>query len=216
MRIGVNIPDDLVMRLEPLKPGLNLSQICRDAITSHVEKYEQAITQLETGPHQDALGKVHEEDARRRAVIDVDWEAKGYENAILWVQSAQLKDWTVFHKFRTILKRDNLHEWEIEPPIPGPDGQTVPCFDDLREEYYRRMFSQDDEFFDWMDENCIEMNWERAKTEYGRSWLAYIDAAWDIILRRREKDHHILQDERRAAQKSRPKPEVPVDQLLED
>ena len=215
MRIGVNIPDDLIRRLDPLKPELNLSQICRDAITSHVEKYEKAVAHLNTGLTQDVLNKVYEEEARCRAIVDVDWESRGYENAILWVESASRKDWNDLHKLRARLRRDNLPEWGVEPPISGPNGDRVPCFDHLRREYYQTELSQSDEFLDWLDANGIQMNWDKARVDYGRSWLAYVDAAWDVIRKRREEDQRNLKRERRAARHSRLEPTIRNDLLIE-
>ena len=48
-RIGVNIPNELIKRLEPLKPEMNVSQICREAITRHLEAYERARSGLGSG-----------------------------------------------------------------------------------------------------------------------------------------------------------------------
>ena len=47
MRIGINIPNELHRRMEPLKETMNVSQLCRDAITNHLEKYETAIANLQ-------------------------------------------------------------------------------------------------------------------------------------------------------------------------
>ena len=43
MRIGINIPNDLHRRLEPLKQYVNVSQICREAIEDRIRCYERAL-----------------------------------------------------------------------------------------------------------------------------------------------------------------------------
>ena len=214
MRIGVNIPDDLVRRLEPMKPEFNLSKICRDAITSRVEKYEKAVAQLETGLTRGALAKAYEEEAKYRAIVDVDGESRGYENAIVWVESASRKDWDDLHRLRARLKRDNRPEWDIEVPLSGPSGERVPSFDKLREEYYRTVMSQSDEFHEWLHESGPQIDWDKVRAEYGRSWLAYLDAAWDVISKRLEEDRRNLERERRAARNSRPELDIRSDLLV--
>ena len=42
MRIGVNVPDDLLKQMEPIKHMTNLSQVCREAIKDRVDAYERA------------------------------------------------------------------------------------------------------------------------------------------------------------------------------
>ena len=43
MRIGINIPNELHRRLEPLKQHINISQICREAIEERIGCYEKAL-----------------------------------------------------------------------------------------------------------------------------------------------------------------------------
>ena len=43
--VGVNIPNGLHRRLEPLKQYINVSQICRDAIEERIRCYEKALAQ---------------------------------------------------------------------------------------------------------------------------------------------------------------------------
>ena len=43
MRIGINIPNELHRRLEPLKQYINISQICRDAIEDRIKCYEKGF-----------------------------------------------------------------------------------------------------------------------------------------------------------------------------
>ncbi len=40
-RISISIPDQLMARLEPIKPGINVSQFCREALEHRVEDFEK-------------------------------------------------------------------------------------------------------------------------------------------------------------------------------
>ena len=90
MRIGVNIPDDLLRRLDVLKPELNISQVCREAVLMHVERYEAAAANLDTQPTKSALEEAGREEIASWSVVYVDWEppthvgALGYEDAVRW------------------------------------------------------------------------------------------------------------------------------------
>ena len=215
MRIGINIPNELMRRLEPLKPELNISQVCRDALLSKAEQYENAMRHLADERTNNALNEAFEQESKFRAIIDVDWEAKGYENAILWVQHATLKNWNDLHKLRAIKREQGHLEWEAELPLFSDEGKRVPCFDELYRDYYDRRLAQGDEFYDWLEAQDVRIDWDYAHNAYGQSWLAYVDAAWNVICEWRERDRLVLRKQRADARARRPAPAVP-EHLLDD
>ncbi len=209
VRIGVNIPTELMKRLEPLKPELNISQVCREAIASHVGKYENAITNLDSGATKVALEQVTSEELRLRSILYIDWEAQGYEFAVAWVQAAEWQDWNQWHSIQAILERQGRPEWDIEPRLHGISGSKIEGFDDRWHTFHERIMSQSDEFLDWMDENNINPEWDAAKREFGRAWVAYLKAAWQRIHQRREEWYEARRKERLAARSNHPEPEIP-------
>jgi hypothetical protein len=58
MRIGINIRNELMRRLEPLKPALNISQVCREALAAKAESYERMVAGLDDDGIRSAVGKV--------------------------------------------------------------------------------------------------------------------------------------------------------------
>lgn len=215
MRIGVNIPNDLMKRLEPLKPQINISQICRDAIAARIEKYETAIVNLEEESTAAALKEAYAKEAEYRSILEVDWEAKGYENAVQWVQCATLKNWNDLHKLRTIRREQGRPEWEAELALFSDERKRIPCFDELCQDHYDNRFAQGDDFWEWLEAQVVDIDWAYARQEYGRSWLAYIDAAWEVICEWRERDRQYLLQEQAASRAARPTPAVP-DHLFGD
>ncbi len=215
MRIGVNIPNELMRRLQPLKPELNISQICRDAIASHVEKYENAIANLDGDSTKAVLERVTSEELRRRSILYVDWEAQGYEFAVAWVKAAEWQDWNQWHSIQAHLERQGRPEWDIEPRLHGVSGSKIESFDDRWHAFHERIMSQSDEFLDWMDENNINPDWDVSKREFGRAWVAYLKVAWQRIHQRREEWYEARRKERLMAGSNHPEPEIP-DHLFGD
>ena len=42
MRIGINVPDELLKQVKQVRPEVNVSQVCRDALADHVEVARRA------------------------------------------------------------------------------------------------------------------------------------------------------------------------------
>ena len=123
MRIGLNIPDDLLTRLEPLKPSINVSQVCREAIEAYVDSYERASMMIENdGTLQEAERIWRQEESRT-----IDWEELGYVDGKAWVERAELEDLeNLFHNLG-VAKRKNREPfipfWRY---IPGTKGLWTP------------------------------------------------------------------------------------------
>lgn len=209
MRIGVNIPTDLMTRLEPLKPGLNVSHICREAIRKRVEAYERAVLNLEGADTEIALADVSEEEIRRRSVIDVDWESLGYQDAANWVKAAGWEDWNEWQAIQGLLERQGRPAWAIQPRLRYPRGEDVKQFDDRRNDFHGLLMAQDDAFLDWVYYNGLETDWVSAEREYGQAWLAYIKAAWERIRQARDAHFNSVRASRLQQRSLRRQPEVP-------
>ena len=64
MRIGINIPKELHQRLQPLKGTMNISQICREALEAHVEKYEEYTGWLDSDDARELVSRNLREGTR--------------------------------------------------------------------------------------------------------------------------------------------------------
>ncbi len=216
MRIGVNIPDELVRRLEPLKPELNVSEACREAITKRVETYEQAIANLDDERTNNVLqDTITDEIEHWSKTMDFDWERLGYEDAVSWVTSATWKDWDTRRSAQEFLEREGRPAWEIHRFLRGRGGNPTKTFDDRRWEFYEMRESFSDELLDWLYYRGIETNWEAAERDYGRAWVAYLRAAWQLICERRDQHLEHLRQQRVEERRRRPEPSIP-DHLFAD
>ena len=207
MRIGINIPNELMRRLEPLKPELNISQVCREALEAKAASYERTLARLDDGEIQEAVGMVWEQEREFLAVIEVDWDALGYEDAESWTKAAKLEGWKHLHHRQDVIEKQGRPAWEVPPPSPpGVKDFTV-----RRGELYQLMQQQGDDFFDWLYEEHGGIDYAAAEREYMTAWLAYTSAVWELICQRREEHYQQLLAER----KERPTLKIP-EHILED
>ncbi len=191
MRIGVNIPNDLMKRLEPLKPELNISQVCREALEAKAASYEQMLARLDDGIRA-AVGRIWEQEQDFLAAIEVDWEMLAYEDAEAWVKAAGWKDWEYLHHRQDIIGRQGRPAWEVPPPHLS----RVKDFMERRGELSERMRRQGDDFFDWLYAEQGGIDFAAAEREYMTAWLAYTNAVWKLVIQRREEHYRRLLAER--------------------
>ena len=201
VRIGVNIPNDLMRRLEPLKPELNISQVCREALEAKAARYEQMLIRLDDGEIKEAVGMVWEQEKEFLTVIEVDWEMMACEDAEAWVKAAELKDWKYLHHRQEVIRRQGRPAWDVPPPhLSG-----VKDFTERRGDLNEKMRRQGDDFFDWLYDEQGGIDFASAEREYMTAWLAYTNAVWELICQRREDHYRGLL----AEHKTPPQPEVP-------
>lgn len=201
MRIGVNIPNELMRRLEPLKPELNISQVCREALEAKAASYERMMARLGDSEIQGAIEIVWEQEKKFLEVIEMDWETLGYEDAEAWTKAASREDWAHLHHRQYVIEKQGRPAWEVPPPNPsGVKGFTERCG-----ELHQRMHQQDDEFFDWLYDEQGGIDYSAAEREYMTAWLSYTEAVWELI-RQRELEYRNWQLAQRAAP---PEAEVP-------
>ncbi len=165
MRIGINIPDDLLKRLEPLKTVTNVSQICRDAIKAYVEAYERAMNRAKEDGMNTIVGRLGDMLVPR----DVDWELFGIEDAKMWVQLAKLEDFEQLLHRLEVLERQGRSPYQV--PIPRVQGVK----------FFEERSSEHDEWFDKKIKADEESNpYIEAKLIYQRGKLSYILAVWNM------------------------------------
>ena len=198
MRIGVNIPDELLKRVEPLKPVMNVSQICREAIKAYADSCE-------------ARSRVTDEDQRtaeaqrlflQHKLIEVDWEAIGWKDGEAWARTADLEDFEdAFHNFRIAQSKGaDWKPWEW----PGRRGHLT------RLNSYATWRG---EYRDWFHQQCAlypETNpFIDAEKPYTRGWLAYVGVVWGKIQKLREERSKAWRETVEQARNSRPEPRIP-------
>ncbi len=221
MRIGINIPKDLHQRLQPLKGSINISQICREALEARVDKYEEFVGWLDSEHAKEAIAGICDKEMQRKAIVEVDWETIGYQDAKDWVQGATLPDWDYWNRCRNHPDRSNqnfiwLHGRHVRSSktrgeFVTPDGAKT--FFQRHREYMDLIHDQDDEFWEWMHEQYDGLGplyeWESSEQAYGRAWMTYTSAVWEMICQLRDERATELQNALLKSIENRPVPEVP-------
>jgi hypothetical protein len=193
MRIGINIPDDLLERFKPLRATYNLSQVCRDAIKGRIESYEKARAQA-NGDGMEALANRFWQEYSKKTILD--WEAIGRENARKWAEGASLEDFEdLFHNI-SVHRRGGaepgefLGSWRIAPENRFEVAQQQ------HEDWFARQFELDE----------TPNYYILAREEYNRGWVSYLTAVWQML---REKIEADAVARKKPASEAHLKPELP-------
>ena len=198
MRIGVNIPGELVGRIEALRPLLNVSQVCRDAIETYARNCDRAM-------RLDEVELIEAEAARllgQESRINVDWEDLGYQDGKAWAQASDLEDFeTAFHNFGIAQRRGATWlPWMMS--VQGKGAQSV-------KNYWQRHV----EHTEWYEQQCAlhpEANpFQEAERLYTAGWLAYVGTVWKMIQRQREERRREWEEAMRKTKESRSAPRIP-------
>jgi hypothetical protein len=202
MRIGINVPDDLYERMEPLRRNrvTNVSQVCRDAIKAHVEAYERALARAK----EDGMDSVAERLGNRLVPQELDWELLGIEDAKVWVQLAKVEDFEYLLHRLEVFERQGRSPYEV--PIPRVQGAK----------FFEARSYEHEEWFDRQAEADEERNpYVEAKLVYQRGKISCILAVWNMakeIAKRKSNAEAIAR--KRSRREARSQIEVP-DHLIE-
>lgn len=198
MRIGVNIPGELIKRIEPLRPLLNVSQICREAIETYARNCDRAARLDEV----DLLEAESERLLGQERRVNVDWEDMGYQDGKAWTHASDLEDFEdAFHNFA--IAQRNGATWL--PWMFQRERQRQANIKD----YWRRQA----EHTEWFTQQCAlhpEANpFPEAERLYTAGWLAYVGTVWRMIQERREERRREWEEAMRKTMESRPAPRIP-------
>ncbi|MBI2847039.1 MAG: hypothetical protein HYX82_04070 [Chloroflexi bacterium] len=166
MRIGINVPDKLLKRMEPVRQLMNLSQVCREAIESRVNAYERALVRAQ----RDGMETVAERLWQGQSAQTIDWEALGLEDGKLWVQLASQKDWEyLLHRLEVLKRQQRSPGSWVVPYLVG-----TKTFSDRwheNKEWFYRQYE--------LDENTDHH--QQAESAYTRGLLSYLTAVWQMV-----------------------------------
>jgi len=161
MRLGINIPNSLYKRMDPIKQVVNISQICRDAIEEWVNAYERSMEKAK----QDGMEEVADELRQTWKPYEVDWQAIGREDARIWAQKAKPEHFEIFaHNLRVGRGHGRTPGIWMAPILPDTP-------------FYGERQGEHKEWFIQQSELNLETNpYLRAQEEYERGWTSYLIA----------------------------------------
>ena len=165
MRIGINVPNELVQRVKQVNAELNLSQLCRAALEEYATRSERA-REYSFRNHEEM-----EEIARRliesaaQPLVAPDWVGYGLQDAREWVRSVDIKEWERFFElYDFFLKRDGEEEAKsFVDHAKRSDG--VKGFHDRWNDHR--------ELFEMLLDHDIDVPRQEYEKAYYDAWLSY-------------------------------------------
>ena len=173
MRMGINVPDKLLKRVKSLQPEVNISQVCREALTNHATIQELAAERVARN------GAVLERTADLADALPVepDWVGYALTDAEKWLLKVDPDDWDDF--------------WQLYDQEEQEVGGSTTAVNIFAHRYGNKK-----DFSDRWDENRANWGGHRAhrrhfaelyavaEKSYKGAWLAYMKEA-----RRKQREH---------------------------
>ena len=202
MRIGINVPDDLLKQVKEIKPAVNVSQVCREALERHVEVAGRAAAQAA----RDGAAKQVErlDQLVARPVIEPDWEVYALEDARAWVRTVTPEAWERFIYQADFLRRQGRDETEMVEI--WSHGNGVKGFTERLTESMEWFISQSEQD---IESRVSSVQPEKAKREYGRAWLGYVNEVRRLLERHRKEEYERVMAQRSEYRRSLPDHELP-------
>ena len=201
MRIGINVPDELLRRVKEIRPQVNVSQVCREALERYVEIAERAKAQAiddHVDVNVDRLAQ-----SVKAPMIEPDWVAYALDDARDWIRTVTPENWKWFTCESDIFRRQGRDEAEL---VAGWSG-SGDC-----KGFTNRLWDNG-EWYDYQfEEHYVNGGpdpYNKAREEYSRAWLGYVHEARRMLENRYKEEYDRVMAERAEYRKSRPDPEPP-------
>ena len=106
-RISISLPDSLIAKLEPIKDGINISQLCREALEQRVAAYQRAANRSGQELDLDALVlRLRGE----RDLLGGKFEQLGKNNAAAWLATSSYLE---IQNIATHVLPDRMHKYKL-------------------------------------------------------------------------------------------------------
>ena len=199
MRIGINVPSELLDRIKALGNKVNVSRMCRQALEDYCAVLERARARFEA----DDLDELDELVAQlSEAHLDEpDWVGFALDDARKWVHGVSSNYWEKSFTYYDGLKSTGKDIAESRRASPFPF------------EWSDTFWTRRKENAEWLDQQYVVhsdvTSFSKAEDKYARAWLGYV-----YEVRRKQLQYVAERDERERAEregawKARPEPEVP-------
>ena len=207
MRIGINVPDDLLDKVKQAWTSVNVSEVCRDALQRVVEEGRNVANRVNRDEVDEKIAWL---DAQTAPPEEPDWVALALDDAATWFQRVTPAGWEQFLHQCDVLRRQGRDEVEmvdVWSSMYDTKGIRIHLYDNkewLMSEYEREEVT-----------GVRSHAREQATRAYSRAWLSYVHEVRRRLEQRRQEANARLQAEREAAHRARGEPEPP-EQLLGD
>ena len=208
MRIGINVPNDLLNRVKAVQPPVNISRVCRESLTKLADNHDLAVERVRSDGTVERVLRFFSEEGE--LLVEPDWVGYALDDAAAWVSNVSPDDWDEFWARHGRLERvdgDMLWLVEHQPRSAGTKG-----WHERHEENGEWIIAQYDEQFARGVSSGRNITQE-CRQEYGRAWLSYVEEVRRQQLAYIEAKRQALlaewEREKEEAMRSRQAPELP-------
>ena len=164
MRIGINVPNELLQRVKAISPEVNVSQICREALESRAAEAERIAAQVESDGLEEHILRFAQ--VNEVQLTEPNWKAMATLAARDWVRAVNVDLWFDFWDDYDANKDDEsvltpVWVWIAEADLAPPNIRLNPYWNSL-ERHSRRWYRDS-----WGAQ-------KKAQEDYNRTWLAYV------------------------------------------
>ncbi len=197
MRIGINVPERVRNQIKKLDPDVNVSKMCCQALEDYCAVLERATERV-------ASDGVHEQVVllSQERLIEPDWAGYALDDVRDWVNQIDPETW------------DEFFELYESRKSKGEDVTWLPesyCWMEGMEDkhFFAHSAKHSEWFFQQAKRNRDPRALAKARDEYARAWLGYVNEVRRKQLQHVDDEWKRVMAEREKAWAARPEPEVP-------
>ena len=119
MRIGINVPNELIQRVKQANPKVNLSQICRTSLEEYATKSERAQEYAFANHEEMEEVAIRLIETDERPLVAPDWIGYGLQDARDWVRTVDIHEWERFFDIYDFLFRRDGEDANSHADLAG-------------------------------------------------------------------------------------------------
>ena len=198
MRIGINVPNDLLKKVKAIQPELNVSQICRDALEEYVRRDERVAAQVAADDVEQHLARIGE--SGQFSLMEPDWEGLALEDARNWIAKATKEDWDRYLDIRHSLERLGREDETWFARVHGIN--EVKRFPNREEEHKEWLLAQ-------YEYDLESRAGSEAEERYNGTFMSYLEKVRQVWEQRRKEKLEGVMAERILKRKALGAPTLP-------
>ncbi|MCY4625567.1 MAG: hypothetical protein OXC99_11285 [Chloroflexi bacterium] len=202
MRIGINVPNELLKQVKEAFPSVNVSQFFREALQDRIKEEQRVKERVRTDSMDAPIGRLEQETGMPP---EPDWEGLAWDDAATWVRNVTPEDWSDCVEDMDALREEGnpldlyVGVWSLQNGSIGFVGHLTDYEAQLTKAVAPRSLVS----------SARHDAWDRGQREYRRAWLGYIYEVRRLIEQRRKERYERIKAEYDAALRASREPEAP-------
>ena len=195
MRIGISVSNELLQRVKAVRPEVNVSQVCREALEEMVNDAQRLRAMVAASDMDCCVASL------AGSLEEPDWQTYGWEDAMEWANAVSPDDW-----------RECWSIYESDQQTGRGDYLPVPYFCWYTpgvKRFYERERVHKDWFQQQSKSGAIGQTYREAERKYEQAWFDCVSEVKRLVEQHQQAQLDKAVAEREAAWQSRPAPDVP-------